>query len=316
MTTGPWRRSRAWRDDANGSSRRISAWSPRPITAPSPMSYSMPLVWPGARRTTSRASAASWETGASEARWSPVASAGGPAWAAAVAVRWSVRRRSRSALRQTQSRKRYRTARKPNWSATETGSSDTSLHLEAHVDRPDVEMVAGGHRDRAAGSDRAAVDLDAVGGPEVRERPAVAAVGAQLCVAPRDVRVREDDVALAAAADDTAVRAERHALALGHQAGAPAALGAALGELLLRAGRRRVDHRVPVPRLLHGRRRGGSPCGRGRRPDEARLDAELAEVQRVVGAELDLRAAHEGQALAARVLEQVGRQLVGHVVLD
>ena len=50
--------------------------------------------------------------------------------------------------------------------------------------------------------------------------------------------------------------------------------------------------------------------------DHPRLDAELAERQPLVGAELDLRAADQREALAAGVLEQVGGELVDDLVLD
>ncbi len=49
--------------------------------------------------------------------------------------------------------------------------------------------------------------------------------------------------------------------------------------------------------------------------DEAGLDAELAEAQALVGAELDLRARDEREPLAARVLEQVGAELVDDLAL-
>ena len=73
----------------------------------------------------------------------------------------------------------------------------------------------------------------------------------------------------------------------------------------------RVDHRVAVVALDGLRLRGVL-----RGADHPRLDAELAEVQGVVGLERDLRARDERELLAARVLEQVGAQLVADLVLD
>jgi hypothetical protein len=62
----------------------------------------------------------------------------------------------------------------------------------------------------------------------------------------------------------------------------------------------------------------GLVLGRGvlRGADHPGLDAELAEVQRVVGLERHLRAGDEGELLLARMLEQVGAQLLGDLVLD
>jgi hypothetical protein len=50
--------------------------------------------------------------------------------------------------------------------------------------------------------------------------------------------------------------------------------------------------------------------------DAPRLDAELAEPQMVVGAELDRRPGDHRQPVAARLLEQVRAQLVGNRLLD
>ncbi len=156
-------------------------------------------------------------------------------------------------------------------------------------------------------ADLAAVDLDAVGGPEVGDGPLAAGTRADLRVAPGHVRVAQHDVALAAAPDDRATGRDHEAPALGLQDRPPRAVGARLGQRLLRAIGRRVDHRVPVVSLL-----GGFAL----RPHQARLDAELAEVQALVGAELDDRSRHHRQPLAPRVLEQVGAQLVDDLVLD
>ena len=134
--------------------------------------------------------------------------------------------------------------------------------------------------------------------------------GPQLGVAARHVRVAQDDVAFAAAPDHRAAGRDHEAPPLGLQDRAARAIGARLGQRLLRALGRRVDHRVAVVGLLG--RLGLVPI----HAHEPRLDAELAEVQPIVGAELDHRSRDEREALAARMLEQVGAQLVDHLVLD
>src|SRR5204863_9302562 len=156
------------------------------------------------------------------------------------------------------------------------------------------------------GAHVAPVDAHAVGRAQVGDGPAVAH-RAQLGVAARDVRVGQHDVALAAAPDGGAAGPHRVALALGQQHSTAAAGAARVLKLLLGAGGGRVDHRVPVVGLLHG-------LGRG--AHEPRLDPELAQAQALVGVEGDLRAADERELLAAGVLEQVGRELVGDLVLD
>src|SRR5688572_1549415 len=83
------------------------------------------------------------------------------------------RRRSLSAERAIQNRNRYSTARKPNLSATATGSSATFLlQLERDAGGAELDRVAGPERLRAL--DPAPVDLDAVGGAEVADDPRAA----------------------------------------------------------------------------------------------------------------------------------------------
>src|SRR3954451_18094082 len=79
-------------------------------------------------------------------------------------------RRSRSALRATQSRNRYSTAMKPNLRATATGSSSMgSACFEGDLGQAELDGVAVAQGLRVA--DALAVDLDAVGGPEVADDP-------------------------------------------------------------------------------------------------------------------------------------------------
>src|SRR5215217_3896995 len=193
------------------------------------------------------------------------------------------------AERAIHSRKRYRTARKPNLSATATGSRAKGLLLlEADGRRAELDGVAG--LERLGALDAAPVDLDAVGRAEVLDDPGPAA-GPHLGVAAGHVLVGEHDVALPRAADHAAAGAQHRGLALVAQLGRPApvvGLAQRLGEPL--GGR--VDHRVALVALA-GRLRlvlGGA--------DEPGLDAELTEAQPVVGAEADLRCGHERDPLA------------------
>ncbi len=107
-------------------------------------------------------------------------------------------RRSRRALRATHSRNRYMTARKPNFSATDTGARASSSNFEDDLRRAELDAVAGSQRLRRRA--RPSVDAHAVGRAEVRDRPAVVA-GPDLRVAARDPGVVEHDVAVAAAPD-------------------------------------------------------------------------------------------------------------------
>src|SRR3954466_14408783 len=83
------------------------------------------------------------------------------------------RRRSLSADRAIHSRNRYSTARKPNLSATATGSRAIALlQLERDAGGAELDRVAGLERLRAL--DPAAVDLHAVGGSEIAHHPRAA----------------------------------------------------------------------------------------------------------------------------------------------
>src|SRR5689334_23309651 len=228
--TLPWRTICAWREDANGSSSRISACSPRPSTAPSWRSYSIPGACPGARSTIKRGSLAIGAT----ALCRPVSSDGGAGSTHCDCPPCpGTRRRSFIPLRETHSRNRNSTATKPNLSATDAGSmaarNTTSGHLERRVDRAERDVVAGRQRLRLAGGHARAVDADAVRRAEVGDRPLAVRAGPQLGVLAGHVGVAEDDLALAAAADRRAGRRHRVALALGDEHGPPGARGALLG---------------------------------------------------------------------------------------
>ena len=157
------------------------------------------------------------------------------------------------------------------------------------------------------GIDLASVHLHPVGRPEVDDLPVTGRATAQLRVAERDVRVVEHAVALARApetgnraVEDVAPVVERDdRLGLGQVGGGGAAL-AGLGVL----GRHRVDHRVTLLALL------GRLALARRRLHQARLDPELAEPQALVGLEPDLGPGQQRVVVAARMLEQVCRQLL------
>src|SRR4051794_25951349 len=271
----PWRSSRAWREEANGSSRRISAWSPRPMTAPSPTSYSMPAVWPGARSTTRRGSTPPLAPPAGGA-WIPPAARGAPRPRPPPGGPRAVRRRRspwrpaarpapgpprRAAARSCGAGPAARCARpragtgkgRPGTrtaarrTRARAGRPASPLDLEAHVDRADHDLVA---RPERRGADRSAVDLHAVRRAQVRDRPAVAPGRADLGVPAGDVGVGQHDVAVAAAPDHRAARPDRHALALGDDDRPAAARRARLVELLLHAPGGRVHHRLAVVALL------------------------------------------------------------------
>src|SRR5205807_8845040 len=120
---------------------------------------------------------------------------------------------SRVALPATHRSNRSRTARKPNFNATATGSVCTLLlQLEAQPGQSEGQLVAG-LQDGLLHAP--AVDLDAVGGAKVGHDPAPVLV-AKLRVAARRVRVLERDVTVAAAPDQHAAAREHRALALAH----------------------------------------------------------------------------------------------------
>src|SRR5688572_6639012 len=103
---------------------------------------------------------------------SPDCGGSGPWRAPAAASATTPRRRSFSALRATHRRNRYRTTRKPNFRATETGSSMLwrLLHDEPDVGGPERDARA--RLQRRGPRDAAAVDLDPVRGAHVLDDPA------------------------------------------------------------------------------------------------------------------------------------------------
>src|SRR3954451_11408835 len=113
------------------------------------------------------------------------------------------RRRSFSAERATHTRNRYRTARKPNFRPTATGSSSilSSPQVEGDARRAELDDVPRLEGLGAGGFQSAAVDLDAVGRAEVVDDPR-AARRAYLGVVARHVGVVEHDVAVARAPQD------------------------------------------------------------------------------------------------------------------
>src|SRR3954467_15707370 len=120
----------------------------------------------------------------------------------------AVRRRSLSAERAIQSRKRYRIARNPNFSATATGSSTRLLELEGRPGGAELDHVARLERLRAVRVELAAVDLHAVRRAQVAHDPR-AARRPHLGVLARDVGVVEDDVGITRAAERRAAGAEQ-----------------------------------------------------------------------------------------------------------
>src|SRR4051794_32542233 len=196
--------------EANGSSIFTSALFARPIVIPPFRSNSSPGSWPIAATTSSR--------GNTPERRSIRCSGGAPADGPVSSIASAPPRpaTSRKAERETHSRKRNSTARKPNLSRTAIGSftparpprldprREPLLHLERQPLEPERDLVAG--RQRALG-DAVAVDLHAVGRAEVGHDPG-AALAAQLRVATRHVGVLERHVAVAAAADHHTIPAE------------------------------------------------------------------------------------------------------------
>ena len=156
--------------------------------------------------------------------------------------------------------------------------------------------------------DAAPVDLDAVGGAEVLDDP-LAAARAHLGVAARDVLVGEHDVAVARAADHAAAGAQHGGLALVAQPRRAAPV-VGLAQRLREPLGGRVDHRVALVALAR-RRRESSSAGRTSRawmpnsPSRSRSSV----------LKRDLRRGDERDPLAARVLEQVARELGGEVAL-
>src|SRR4051812_42601878 len=112
-------------------------------------------------------------------------------------------------------------------------------------------------------------------------------------MAARDVRIVEDDVALPAAPEHRAARADDLRAAAVDAQARLAAPGIRLAQRLRQALRGRIDHRVPLVALARG-----LVLAR-RRAYEPRLDPELAQPQGVVRAELDRGAGDERDPLAA-----------------
>src|SRR4051812_3274030 len=292
---------RAWFEDAYWSSTLISAPSARPKVAPFVRSRSVPGSKPRAATTSRRGLAAGW-SGAGFERRRPSRGSGPPSRTGSGV---SPRVRSRCALRATQSRNRYSTARKPNLSATASGSSTLwpSVELErqlGHTQRDPVAGLEGGVVHPPA------VHLDAVGGAQVHHRPAPV-LAADLSVAAGDVGIGEHHVAFPAAAEQHPRPGQHGAPALAHEQG-------------LGARRRRLElARGPVGRVDHG----GAEVARRRSRLEARLllfvlglgeklglDPELAQLQSLVRHELHLGPARQGEPLVAGVLEQVVGELL------
>src|ERR687891_2303469 len=200
---------RACAEEAKGSSTLMSAASERPSIAPVPTSKLVPGWWPIAATTSSRGSTPARRLGRADSR-----RRGPGGWAGSAAAAPAVRERSFIALRVIQSRNRKRTARKPNLSATARGSSmPASVELEGEIGDADRDAVAGVELGMA---DTPAVDLHAVGGPEVDGRPAPLPAP-QLDVTPRDVRIGHDNIAFPAAADENPVAGQDVAAALADQ---------------------------------------------------------------------------------------------------
>src|SRR5947208_5717028 len=115
---------------------------------------------------------------------------------------------SREATRITRQMKRYRRTTKPTWRSSRSCLTKATLEREpgrAHADHVSV------HERRLAHP--LAVDLGAVGRPQVDQRVALAQA-ADLGVAARHVGVVDDDVASAGAADDGDALVERDVAAL------------------------------------------------------------------------------------------------------
>src|SRR5437588_8722581 len=119
------------------------------------------------------------------------------------------RRMSRSALHATHTKKRYRTARKPNFKPTETGSSIALrlLQLESQDRGAELDLVA--LPDHVRTLYPPPIDPRPVGGSEVSQHPRAAA-RTNLGVLAGDVGVAQDHVALAAAAEHGPSGAHHH----------------------------------------------------------------------------------------------------------
>src|SRR6266480_1902972 len=169
---------------------RTSASGDRPIEIPPKRSKRSPASNPPPRVATSQASVAA-------------ARPPGPTWCTPVASGAGavVRRSSRKALLATQNRNRYRTARKPNFSATAIGSVSIDgllLDVEDEPGRPQGDLVPGCEPGPV---DASVVDLDAVGRAQVHDLPVAGGPSSQLRVLAGDVGVGDHAVAIPRAAE-------------------------------------------------------------------------------------------------------------------
>ena len=219
------------------------------------------------------------------------------------------RRRSFIALRETHSRNRNSTARKPNFSATEAGSSAATISRPRSARRRcRASMWSPGCSGlRLADRDVAAVDPHAVGRAEVGDRPRPCAPGGSRRACARRWS-RPGRCRTRGCGRSWRRPGRRVALALGHQHRAARARCALLLQRRLDAVGRRVDHRVPVVGLL-GVVPSPSLTVRAWMPNSP--SASCSSVRNSICGPRDQR-----QRLAARVLEQVGAELVDDLLLD
>src|ERR687898_1428665 len=284
---------RRWICDAKRSSIRTSASPERPIATPPNRSKRSPESRPPPLTTTSHASdtppPSSFESG-----WKPVASGAGAV----------VPRSSFSALRATQNRNRYRTARKPNLSATATGSDSMRLLLDVEDEprRPERDLVAG-RQPRALHP--APVDLHAVRRVEVDDLPVPRLSAAQLGVLARDVRITEHAIGLPGPSEDRGRPVEHVAPIVHRDYGARLDQARPrLATLLLLLLRGAVHHRVPLL-ALHG-----LLTLAGRRLDQPGLDPELPQPQAVVRLQRHLGSRQQRVIAPPGMLEQIAGQLL------
>ena len=190
-------------------------------------------------------------------------------------------------------------------SATASGSS---MRYSSSKVRSVTPIVMRSPGSSSAWLDAAAVDLHAVGRPEVDRGPAACPRGAARCAGARRSGRRPPRRTRGCGPTITWSPAEHVAPALGDEQRLPA-VERRLERPRLAVGR--VDHRVPEVARRGGRRRlrRSSPLLLGP-AEQLRLDAELAQLEPLVGVELDLRPAREREALLAGVLEQVVGQLL------
>src|SRR5918992_3756640 len=139
----------------------MSAPSERPSVTPLPTSKLVPGWWPIAATTSRRGSTPARRSGSADSRRRGLGRSTGSAAAAPPPAR----ERSFIALRAIHSRNRYRTARKPNLSATARGSS-TAGPIELVGQIGDADRDAGAPAELRV-ADAPAVDLHPVRGAEV-----------------------------------------------------------------------------------------------------------------------------------------------------